>query len=122
MIAASPPSDQQNPASNPPAALPRWQHALAQAITDPEELLSLLRLDPALLTAAQAAARLFPLRVPRGFVARMQPGNPADPLLLQVLPLGAESQEMQGFGTDPVGDLASRIAPGVLHKYQGRAC
>ncbi len=121
MIAASPPSDQQKPAANPPATLPRWQHALAQAVTDPEELLNLLQLDPALLPAARAAARLFPLRVPRSFVARMQRGNPADPLLLQVLPLGAELQEIQGFNADPVGDIRSRIAPGVLHKYQGRA-
>lgn len=121
MIAASPPSDQQNPATTPPATLPRWQHALAQAVTDPEELLTLLQLDPALLPAARSAAKLFPLRVPRGFIARMQRGNPADPLLLQVLPLGAELQETQGFSADPVGDIASRIAPGVLHKYQGRA-
>lgn len=127
MIAASPQSDQQNPANqqNPdaaaPATLPRWQHALAQAITDPAELLSVLQLDPALLPAARAAARLFPLRVPRGFVARMQPGNPADPLLQQVLPVGAELQEAPGFSADPVGDMASRIAPGVLHKYRGRA-
>lgn len=121
MIAASPPSDQQNPAANAPAVLPRWQQALAQAVTDPEELLALLHLDPGLLPAAQTAAGLFPLRVPRGFVARMQRGNPADPLLLQVLPLGLELPDIPGFGADPVGDIASRIAPGVLHKYQGRA-
>lgn len=120
MIAASPQSDQQNPAAA-PASLPRWQHALAQAVTDPAELLALLGLDQSLLPAAQAAVRLFPLRVPRGFVARMQRGNLADPLLQQVLPLGAELQEIQGFSADPVGDMASRIAPGVLHKYRGRA-
>lgn len=120
MIAASPPSDQQNPATA-AIRLPRWQQALAQAITDPAELLEILQLDPALLPAARAAARLFPLRVPRGFVARMQPGNPADPLLRQVLPLDAELHATAGFNVDPVGDLASRSAPGVLHKYHGRA-
>jgi EF-P beta-lysylation protein EpmB len=51
----------------------------------------------------------------------MQPGNPADPLLRQVLPLDLELRETPGFSRDPVGDLPSRIAPGVLHKYQGRA-
>jgi len=121
MIAASPQSNQQNPATREASRLPDWQQALAQSITDPAELLRLLNLDPALLPAAQAAARLFPLRVPRGFVARMQPGNPADPLLRQVLPLDLELLETPGFSSDPVGDLASRIAPGVLHKYQGRA-
>ncbi|MGE0114289.1 MAG: EF-P beta-lysylation protein EpmB [Steroidobacteraceae bacterium] len=121
MIAASPHSDQQNPVVTAATHLPRWQQVLAQAVTDPAELLEILQLDPALLPAARAAARLFPLRVPRGFIARMQRGNPADPLLRQVLPLDAELQETPGYSADPVGDIASRIAPGVLHKYAGRA-
>ncbi len=121
MIAASPQSDQHNPAMPAVATLPHWQQALASAITDPAELLQILQLDPALLSAARQAARLFPLRVPRGFVARMQRGNPADPLLQQVLPLAAELTESPEFSVDPVGDMASRIAPGVLHKYPGRA-
>jgi EF-P beta-lysylation protein EpmB len=117
MIASSPTANQQNPVT----ALPQWQQALARAITDPAELVAMLRLDPALLPAAQAAAKQFPLRVPRGFVARMKVGDPNDPLLKQVLPLGIELEPTQGFSSDPVGDLASRIAPGVLHKYHGRA-
>ncbi len=40
----------------------------------------------------RAAAR-FPLRVPRGYVARMRRGDPHDPLLRQVLPLAAELAE-----------------------------
>jgi len=122
MIAASPQSSQPSTA---PLALPAWQQALAAAVTDPAELLHLLQLDPTLLPSAYAAARQFPLRVPRGFIARMQLGNKNDPLLRQILPLGEELVTTEGFGTDPVGDLASRaapgIAPGVLHKYHGRA-
>ena len=124
MIAVSTQSNQtklQDSARSVPTALPAWQTALADAITDPAELIAVLGLDASLLPAAQAAARLFPLRVPRGFVARMEHGNPNDPLLRQVLPLDAESLEIQGFAADPVGDMASRIAPGVLHKYHGRA-
>lgn len=117
MIASSPISNQQNPV----ATLPQWQQALAHAVTDPGELLAILGLDASLLPAAQAAAKQFPLRVPRGFVARMRPGDPNDPLLQQVLPLGIELEFADGFTRDPVGDMASRIAPGVLHKYRGRA-
>ena len=51
----------------------------------------------------------------------MRAGDPADPLLRQVLPLDAEDQLNPGFGKDPVGDLAALAGPGVLHKYQGRA-
>lgn len=124
MIAVSTQSNQtklQDCTVSAPTALPAWQTALAQAITDPAELIAVLGLDPALLPAAKAAAKLFPLKVPRGFVARMEYGNPNDPLLKQVLPLDLESLEIQGFTADPVGDIASRIAPGVLHKYHGRA-
>jgi EF-P beta-lysylation protein EpmB len=100
--------------------VPDWQAALGQAITDPAELLTAVGLGSEWLPAAQNAARLFPLRVPRGFVARMRRGDPADPLLRQVLPLAEECQDVEGFGPDPVGDLAAHKAPGVLHKYQGR--
>ena len=100
--------------------VPDWQTALGQAITDPAELLDVLGLGPEWLPAARDAARTFPLRVPRAFVARMRRGDPADPLLRQVLPLAEECLVVEGFGADPVGDLAAHKAPGVLHKYQGR--
>ena len=99
---------------------PGWQSELARAITDPQALLTLLQLGAEHLPAARAAARLFPLRVPRGFAARMRPGDPHDPLLRQVLPLGEECLTQEGFGPDPVGDSAAMVVPGVLHKYEGR--
>jgi EF-P beta-lysylation protein EpmB len=51
----------------------------------------------------------------------MRRGDPHDPLLLQVLPLGAELDEVPGYRKDPVGDLAARAGPGLLQKYAGRA-
>jgi EF-P beta-lysylation protein EpmB len=51
----------------------------------------------------------------------MRRGDPRDPLLLQVLPGAAELLESADFATDPVGDLDSSAAPGLLHKYRGRA-
>ena len=99
-----------------------WQQALAGAVRDPAELLALLRLPRALLPAARTAARRFPLRVPRGFVARMRPGDPDDPLLRQVLPLEAElAPQPPGYGPDPVGDDAASCTPGLLRKYRDRA-
>src|SRR5689334_16860387 len=97
-----------------------WQAALIDAVTDPQELLELLDLEPNLLTAAQAAATLFPLKVPRGFIARMQKRNIADPLLRQVLPIGEEYQQVDGFTKDPLGEAKMNPLPGLLHKYQGR--
>ena len=121
MIAATSPTRQPHAAVTPIGSAGRWQQLLADAITDPAELLTVLGLDMALLPAAKQAATLFPLRVPRGFVARMRHGDPDDPLLRQVLPLGEETFVTAGYVTDPVGDLASRAVPGLLHKYEGRA-
>jgi EF-P beta-lysylation protein EpmB len=98
-----------------------WQQALADAITDPTELCAVLGLDSALVAPAFAAAHDFPLRVPRGYVARMRRGDPRDPLLLQVLPAAAEVIPAADFMADPVGDLDCSTAPGLLHKYAGRA-
>ena len=105
----------------PRCQIPRWQRALAEAVTDPAELLRLLELDPGLLPAAKRAAGLFGLRVPRGYLARMAKGDPDDPLLRQVLPLGAELLAAPGYGPDPVGDAAATARPGLLNKYHGRA-
>jgi EF-P beta-lysylation protein EpmB len=98
-----------------------WQRELARAISDPAALLRRLQLSDELLPAARRAARLFPLRAPLSYVARMRPGDPGDPLLRQVLPLDAECKKTPGYTADPVGDLNATRAPGLLHKYRGRA-
>lgn len=100
---------------------PRWQRALQECVTDPEELVRALRLDAGLIEPARLAAARFPLRVPRSYLARIRPGDPRDPLLRQVLPLGAELIETTGYVADPVGDLHAVAGPGLLHKYHGRA-
>ncbi|MFP7721860.1 EF-P beta-lysylation protein EpmB [Lysobacter sp. A3-1-A15] len=99
----------------------RWQQAWRECIREPRELLATLGLDGPAAPASDAAAAQFPLRVPRGFVARMRHGDPADPLLRQVLPLDEEMRPMPGFSLDAVGDGAAKAADGVIRKYRGRA-
>src|SRR5690348_16659784 len=109
-----------SPAARLSPTVPDWRELWRDAITNAGELLEAVGL-------AHLGDRLppgdagFALRVPRGFVARMQRGDPRDPLLLQVLPQLAELDQMPGFSADAVGDLAAREAQGVLHKYHGRA-
>lgn len=98
-----------------------WKRHLADAVTEVDELLELLDLEGRLPSATPAAADGFPLRVPRGFVARMRKRDWSDPLLRQVLPLAAEDDRAEGFSQDPVGELAAGPAQGILHKYRGRA-
>lgn len=98
-----------------------WQRELANAVTDPAELLRLLDLDPARLPQVQMNGARFPLRVPRYFVNLMRPGDPLDPLLAQVLPLKEEEWSVAGYLQDPVDDMAASQQHGILKKYHGRA-
>jgi len=100
---------------------PTWQEQLADLVTDPQELLSLLQLTAADLPLSEQALRDFPLRVPRPYLARMRPGDPRDPLLLQVLPQAAEALEVTGYTRDPLGEADANHCSGLLHKYAGRA-
>ncbi|HDX8865378.1 TPA: EF-P beta-lysylation protein EpmB [Klebsiella michiganensis] len=98
-----------------------WLTQLADVVTNPDELLHLLNVDAdANLLAGRDAKRLFALRVPRAFIARMEPGNPNDPLLRQVLTSQEEFINAPGFSTDPLEEQHS-VVPGLLHKYSNRA-
>jgi len=98
-----------------------WKNQLAQAVRDPQTLINTLELPPELLPGATIAARLFPLRVPPAYLRRIKKGDPNDPLLRQILPINLETEDIQGFCNDPVGDLDAQVTPGLLHKYHGRA-
>jgi len=100
---------------------PAWQRELSEAFTDPSELLVHLGLPSSLGAAREQARRSFTMRVPRGFAALMEHGNPDDPLLRQFLPSGAEMEVVPGFNADPVGDAMAERAPSLLRKYHGRA-
>jgi EF-P beta-lysylation protein EpmB len=99
-------------------SIKNWQYELRHAINDPVELLKLLGLSNSKLKLARHTK--FKLKVPRGYVARMRYGDINDPLLKQVLPLIDETENIEGFNLDPVGDLAAEKVPGLLQKYQGR--
>jgi len=97
-----------------------WRATLADAVTEAAELCRRLDLPAGLAAAARSACRDFPLLVPGPFLARMQPQNPRDPLLLQVLPQASELGGEPGFGTDPVGECQTTVWPGMLAKYPHR--
>ncbi|MBH8414622.1 KamA family radical SAM protein, partial [Klebsiella pneumoniae] len=98
-----------------------WLHQLADVITDPDELLQLLSLNThPELPQGRDARRLFALRVPRAFAARMRRGDANDPLLREVLTAREEFINAPGFTTDPLDEQRS-VVPGLLHKYRNRA-
>lgn len=97
------------------AGVQTWQWHLQHAVRDTASLCSALDL------ALPATVTDFPLLVPLPYLSRIEPGNPEDPLLRQVLPTLAEAIPAPGFSQDPLAEqsLASS-APGLLQKYQGR--
>ena len=109
-----------------------WQVELSKGFRDPRKMLATLGLDrdpsglPFQLTrpigeqTSNAGATSFPLLAPRGYVARMEKGNPQDPLLRQVLPSAAESIISPGYTQDPLEERHALRASGVLQKYSGR--
>ncbi len=100
-----------------------WQRELATAVRSGMELRRRLRLphSDSDSSATPAAESDFPVLVTESYLQRMRPGDPQDPLLLQVLPQHSETQQQPGFRADPVGDLQAELTPGVLQKYYGRA-
>jgi EF-P beta-lysylation protein EpmB len=107
---------------------------MKRAIRDSHQLVSAVGLADSLGDSVIALPR-FPTFVPPSLLARIQSGNPDDPILRQVLPLIAEddSQAQDGFLTDPLAEFrlaaessdSSGPAPNRQHqwikKYHGRA-
>jgi len=99
---------------------PDWKQQLSQAVSSIDQLLNLLKLNPDQLGISHSAAAQFALKVPHSFIARMRPGDPRDPLLLQVLPLAAEMVETQGYNHDPLHESQHNPVAGIVHKYANR--
>jgi len=98
-----------------------WKKTLSEAITNPTELLTELKLNPTQDPKTEAAIRQFPLRIPKPFAKLIKPNTPNDPILQQILPIAQESIEVPGYCPDPLKEQQQNPVPGVLHKYKSRA-
>ncbi len=104
-----------------PSHRERWREEIAAAVRDPDILWTRLRLPRLLLPAGRRAAEAFPLLAPEPLLRRIRPGDPDDPILRQILPLGAELEAEPGFTADPLQEAAQCAGTGLLHKYAGRS-
>lgn len=95
-----------------------WQKILANGFSSAKELLKYLNLSPEL--GSHLAENSFKTRVPLRFAAKMQAGNPSDPLLLQVLASAQELELNSAYHTDPLQEVTVNPVPGLLHKYANR--
>ncbi|MBK1647083.1 EF-P beta-lysylation protein EpmB [Rhabdochromatium marinum] len=98
-----------------------WQTELRASHRDLPSLCQALDLDPALAARGRQAADAYALCAPHAWLELIEPGNPEDPLLRQILPTAEETRTHPDFGLDPVGDQSARQSPNLLCKYAGRA-
>lgn len=96
--------------------LETWQAQLIHAIDDIPTLAKILDLK----NFSAKPHPDFPLKVPMSYIRRMKPGDPHDPLLLQILPQAQEFQKNPGFERDPLQERHYNPLPGLIHKYHGR--
>lgn len=96
-----------------------WQQQMKAAVRDLGKLREMLRLPPD--PDAKLAEGSFSVFAPLPFLQRIEPGNSADPLLLQLLPRSLEDASPDHFKIDPLAESEVQLSPGVLKKYTGRA-
>jgi EF-P beta-lysylation protein EpmB len=98
-----------------------WQDSLRHAVRDANELCRRLDLDPRLASKSIQPHQQFPLLVPNHFVGLIEPGNPNDPLLRQVLPQQEEMVPCAGYSMDPLQENQAGAPSGLVRKYHNRS-
>jgi EF-P beta-lysylation protein EpmB len=97
-----------------------WQDDYRAAAMPAAALLARLGLSAERLPYAIAETG-FAVRVPPHFLSLIAPGDPFDPLLLQVLARADELADVPGTFTDPLAEAGFAAGRGVLRKYGSRA-
>lgn len=92
-----------------------------QIVSSKVDLAQALNLEAGAVRVDTLGPAHFPLRVPAAFIGRMNPGDPNDPLLRQILPSAEEDVAVPGYHDDPVSDVAHLAVSGLIHKYSSRA-
>ena len=96
------------------------QFVIRHSISCLFELCRVLELPEVIAQEGLAAHARYPLFVPKSFAAKIEKGNPRDPLLLQVLPRPEELSKVDGFSDDPLQEQADEKNCPLLRKYEGR--
>ncbi len=97
-----------------------WTDDYRAAAMTPAQLLAHVGLSPENLPY-RIADTGFAVRVPPHFLSLIRPGDPHDPLLLQVLARADELIDVPGTSTDPLGEQGFAAGKGMLRKYGSRA-
>lgn len=95
-----------------------WQQALQQCVTSLDELAKLI--PAAAEHISTQAQNAFPFKASRRYLAKIDPHDARDPLLLQILPQAIEMQKNSRFSAAPLEEHHYNPLPGLIHKYASR--
>ncbi len=95
-----------------------WQQALQQCVTSLDALASLIPAAAELISSAAHSS--FAFKASRRYLAKIDPHDARDPLLLQILPQAIEMQQNSAFRLDPLEEHRYNPLPGLMHKYASR--
>lgn len=97
-----------------------WQAQLSNCIQSLSCLYQYLDVNTTICEEQIKAEKFFPIKITRAYADRIDPKNPQDPLLLQVLAQTNEMKPNPGFSQDPLEEANSNAIAGLLHKYKSR--
>ncbi len=97
----------------------RWQQR--NMLRSPADLEALLELTPEERRGLAGAAGRFRVGVTPYYASLMDRHHPHCPVRMQVVPVSAEIDEVEGDLRDPLGEDGRRPVRAVVHKYPDRA-
>jgi EF-P beta-lysylation protein EpmB len=98
---------------------PLWSQILKTNFFQLEKLADFLCLSPEQKSSIEPKPR-FRLNLPLRLASKIRKADLNDPILKQFLPTREESNTLESFVDDPVGDLSFCHTPKMLQKYHGR--
>ena len=98
-----------------------WRWQVQNAIRDVDGLTQALPLSPEELQGAKAAVLTgFPLSITPYYLSLCDAEDTACPIRRQCVPMGLESELVQGDLVDPLGEEAHEMAPHLIQRYPDR--
>ena len=97
-----------------------WKEELSKAFRNQKELLDYLNIFNQDLYETTSPQKSFPILVTPSMAAKMERGNPGDPILKQFLIDPKEHLYNSDYSEDPLKEQAHTHSAGVIQKYHNR--
>lgn len=92
----------------------------ASTLRRPDELAEVGLIAPERVPELEAVAARYAVAITPALTELMDAADPADPLVRQFVPDGAELITTDAERADPIGDGAHEVSPGLIHRYPDR--